>query len=211
MDTFINKSQPIPDDFFKQTLPMALFKSWYNEAIEHDAIDKPDAFCLSTIGVDEMPEGRILLLKTLDETTGYTFFSNSMSPKGQALIKNPKASMTFFWDQLGKQVRIQGAVKRATKDESDAYFRKRVRGSQIGAWVSEQSETLESREKMISQFKLLESEFEGREIPRPDNWVGYHLDPVKYEFWLNGEYRLHDRFQYLRVGDSQWDCRRVYP
>jgi pyridoxamine 5'-phosphate oxidase len=151
-----------------------------------------------------------LLLKGVD-ARGFSFFTNYRSAKGRGLEASGRGALTFYWGDLLRQVRAQGAVQRLSDEESDEYFRSRPRGSQIGAWASAQSEPLESREVLEARAREVEVRFAGGEIPRPAHWGGYLLIPHEIEFWQEGESRLHDRFRYRRIGDGPWTVERLNP
>lgn len=189
--------------------PVEAFRRWLAEAREHAGMKYANAMTLSTLSPDGMPQGRIVLLKGVD-SKGFRFFTNYGSEKGAALEAHPRASLSFYWDGLGRQVLIRGGVERLGAEESDEYFRTRPRGSQIGAWASEQSRVLESREVLERRYREIEERFEGREVPRPDHWGGFLLSPVRIEFWQDGAYRLHDRLLYTRE-DEGWRIERLSP
>jgi pyridoxamine 5'-phosphate oxidase len=190
--------------------PIAQFQEWFDQAKSHPKIRFAEAMCLSTIDPDGFPDGRIVLLRGLDER-GFIFYTNFHSAKGRALKANPNAALTFHWAPLDFQVRIQGSAEIVSDKEADAYFSARPRESQIGAWASDQSEPLDSRETLISRFKKFEKEFAHSEVPRPAHWSGFRVVPRKIEFWINGEYRLHDRFLYVKSKDGKWQLSRLYP
>ena len=148
-------------------------------------------------------------MKSFDET-GFVFYTNLNSAKGKALKHNPLAALTFYWEPFSWQVRIQGDIAPVSDREADDYFNTRPRGSQLGAWASEQSEPLESREKLEEKFRQYDEKFTGREISRPPHWGGYRVLPHRIEFWIGRDDRLHDRFLYERSGDS-WIMKRLYP
>ena len=190
--------------------PVETFKVWYDRAIQKSGLVNPNAMVLSTIGHDGFPDGRVLLLKNVRDGH-FVFFTNRQSNKGTALADNPKASLTFWWENLGRQVRVVGAVQAVPEAESDAYFASRPRGSRIGAWASEQSRPLESRDALERRVRELEEKWpSGADIPRPPHWGGYALEPVRIEFWQEGPFRLHDRFRYDQVGE-RWTLTRLYP
>ena len=189
--------------------PLELFARWFEEARELSRMEYPNAMTLSTVTPEGMPDGRIVLLKELD-ARGFTFYTNYRSAKGRALAQHPKAALTFYWDDLARQVRIRGPVERVSSEESEAYFRTRPRGSRIGACVSDQSRPLGGREALEARYRAMEARLEGGEIPRPDHWGGYRLLPAEMEFWQAGANRLHDRFLYRRNGDH-WAVERLAP
>jgi len=152
---------------------------------------------------------RTVLLKALDEN-GFVFFTNTRSRKGRQMAECPRAAATFLWKASGVQVQLIGTVSPVTAEEADAYFSTRDRGSQIGAWASQQSEPLDSRETLIDRVHELEKEYEGREVPRPSHWSGYRLNPESVEFWTQREFRLHDRFLHT-LEDGVWGVKRLNP
>jgi pyridoxamine 5'-phosphate oxidase len=163
--------------------------------------DLTNGFALATVGKDNRPSIRIVLLKALDER-GFVFYTNLESRKSRELRVNPAASACFWWPQLKEQVRVEGIVELVDDDEADAYFATRPRGSQLGAWASQQSEVLDSREALIGRFFKYMTEFKDRDVPRPDFWSGYRLVPESIEFWYDRDDRLHERQLYTREGDD---------
>jgi pyridoxamine 5'-phosphate oxidase len=182
---------------------------WVEQAKSDPQILNPTAMCLSTIDLNGFPDARVVLLKGATKE-GFMFFTNTHSNKGQALEKTPKAALTFYWEKLGKQIRIQGEVVFVSDQESDDYFHTRPRMSQIGAIASEQSQPLENRDILIQKTEALEKTFDGVQVPRPAHWKGYLLKPHKIEFWIDRPYRLHDRFLFT-LENSHWHCVRLYP
>ncbi len=188
--------------------PFALFNLWMNEARNSD-IKEPNAMILSTLR-DGRPTARVLLLKGLDER-GFVFFTNYLSHKGEDLKASPAASITFFWDHLERQVRIEGIVEKVSEEESTLYFHSRPRASQIGAWVSNQSAIIESREILEEKNNRLNEKFANTEvIPKPPYWGGYLLRPDSIEFWQGRPSRLHDRLLFTKTVDS-WKRERLSP
>ena len=190
--------------------PLALFRDWYAEAAKSEPND-PDAVALATVGPDGTPSARMVLLKGYDPA-GFVFYTNYESRKGQHLQAHTKAALLFHWKSLRRQVRLEGPVSQTTPQEADAYFATRARGSQIGAWASEQSRPLESRfalEKRVAEYTA--KHLVGT-VPRPAHWAGFHLQPLLIEFWQDGAFRLHDRLEYRReaVGEP-WTTRTLYP
>ncbi|MHB1277985.1 MAG: pyridoxamine 5'-phosphate oxidase [Bacteroidia bacterium] len=189
--------------------PIALFDTWFHDAVRAE-VAEPNAMCLSTAGDGKHPEARIVLLKGFNQE-GFEFFTNYHSQKGQALMANPFCSLTFFWPEVERQVRVNGESIKLTPEESDAYFASRPRGSQIGAWVSQQSERLESREQLEQRLKETRESFEEKEIIRPPHWGGYRVIPWRIEFWQGRPNRLHDRLLYERVTNTAWNLVRLSP
>ncbi|KAA3597933.1 MAG: pyridoxamine 5'-phosphate oxidase [Calditrichaeota bacterium] len=190
--------------------PFEQFKIWYQEANKIETVPIIETMCLSTIDANGFPDSRVVLLKSFDED-GFTFYTNLNSVKCKHLEKNPFASLCFHWQNLKRQVRIQGKVSQVLDSIADEYFASRPRGSQIGAWASEQSEVLASREILLKKVTDFEKKFENQEIPRPDFWSGFVVKPFKIEFWQDQENRLHDRFQYSLQNDNSWKIVRLNP
>lgn len=189
--------------------PAEQFLLWFREAVDA-SVNEPNAMHLSTVDEQRQPNGRIVLLKSCD-ATGFTFFTNYQSRKGAELAANPFASLTFFWPELERQVRIQGAVKFVSEHDSDAYFKSRPRGSRIGAWVSDQSQIIDSRQTLETRQKELEHQFQNSEVPRPAHWGGYCLEPARVEFWQGRASRLHDRICYTKSVNGGWKIERLAP
>ncbi len=188
--------------------PFQQFEKWFNEAILVKALE-PNAMTLSTVSENNRPSGRIVLLKGFTDA-GFTFFTNYQSHKGKDLAQNVNCALTFFWPELERQVRIEGMADRISNEESDEYFKTRPHKSQIGAWASPQSSTIASRGIVQDRYKSLEIKFDGREIPRPNQWGGYLTKPMLFEFWQGRPSRLHDRIQYTLVGE-EWRIERLAP
>jgi len=187
--------------------PLIQFKRWFEEAIRAEALEV-NAMTLSTLGKDGYPNGRIVLLKGID--SGFTFFTNYQSEKGQEIEKLSKGSLTFFWPELERQVRIKGDIIKITAEESDEYFFSRPYGSQVGAWTSPQSSRIESREVLNDRQLEIEQRFNNEPMQRPDNWGGYRLTPNRIEFWQGRSSRLHDRICY-DLNSSNWQISRLAP
>ena len=188
--------------------PFKLFDEWFAEARASE-INEPDATSLATAGVDGQPSVRMVLLKA-HGPAGFTFYTHEQSAKGHDLARNPRAALLFHWKSLCRQVRIEGTVERVSDGEADAYFATRTRDSQLGAWASDQSRPLESREVFEARFGEMTRRFEGRDVPRPDGWVGYRVVPERIEFWTARPHRLHERRLFTRDGDD-WAEGLLYP
>ena len=190
--------------------PVEQFGRWFAEAVADPRIVFAEAVCLSTLGPGDTPEGRMVLLKHFD-ARGFVFYTNLESAKSRSVQGHARAGMTFYWQPLGRQVRLRGAVEAVSPAEADAYFASRPRGSQLGAWASDQSRVLDTREALEARLAAAEARYAGREVPRPPHWSGYRIVPGAIEFWQEGAARLHDRFEYRRDGAGQWEVRRLYP
>ena len=189
--------------------PIEQFKVWLQEAIEAEA-EEPTALVLSTVNTAGRPSARVVLLKGVDGH-GFSFYTNYNSRKGQELERHPQAALTFFWPALERQVRIEGIVSKVSPQESDAYFHSRPRGSQIGAWVSPQSQVIPSRSVLEQREKELAEEFARTElVPRPEHWGGFQLQPDYVEFWQGRPSRLHDRIAY-ELENGIWQVKRLAP
>lgn len=189
--------------------PFKQFETWFNEAMAAQ-VPEPTAMTLATVSANNRPSARIVLLKGFSDQ-GFTFFTNYQSNKGKDLIENPYCSLSFFWPELERQVRIEGLSERVTGQESDAYFNSRPRESQLGAWTSPQSSVIASRKILEERFKALEMEYAGQPtIKRPSQWGGYLVKPFQVEFWQGRVSRLHDRIVYIKEG-ADWKIARLAP
>ena len=186
---------------------IALYKLW-SAICNHRPADI-NAMTLATADKNGKPSTRTVLLKSVDER-GFIFFTNYDSRKGRELAENPNAALTFFWSELERQVCVAGTVTKLPAAESEAYFKSRPRGSQIGAWASNQSEPIPDRAVLEAKWRELEKKFPG-EIPLPSNWGGFVLRPERIEFWQGRPSRLHDRFHYTRAADGAWKVERLSP
>ncbi len=188
--------------------PFHQFRIWFEEAVDSE-VPEVNAMCLSTMGLNGYPNGRIVLLKEVDH--GFVFFTNYESEKGQEIAANPKASLIFFWPELERQVRIMGDLEKVSAEESDTYFFSRPYDSQIGAWTSPQSREISSREELDRIQKSMEERFSKEPITRPLHWGGIRLIPFKIEFWQGRPSRLHDRVNYQKQADGAWKISRLAP
>lgn len=193
----------------KTPSPIARFQRWLADAKRSAAVKTFDACTLSSIDEAGFPDGRVVLLKEVD-ARGFTVYTNFQSSKGKSLLKRRKASLTFFWDALDRQVRVRGSVKPVAVEEADAYFATRPRESQIGAWASLQSAVLPDRATLLKRFAAANKRFDGMQVPRPPFWSGFRLAPKEIEFWSRGEHRLHHRELFTLRG-GRWTCKKLYP
>jgi pyridoxamine 5'-phosphate oxidase len=203
----IRRTQPLREQDVDPD-PLRQFERWFGDA-SAAGIRAPEATALATASAAGAPSVRTVLLKGADER-GFVFFTNYESRKGRELVENPRAALLFHWDALGRQVRVEGTVGRVVRAESEAYFRTRPRGGQLGALASRQSEPIASREALEARFSAAEVEHEGREIELPAYWGGFRLTPETYEFWQHRDNRLHDRLRYRRDGE-RWAIERLQP
>ena len=197
----LDKSDVMPN-------PVEQFRAWFEAAVEA-GVPEPNAMHVSTVSADGRPDGRIVLIKDVSEG-GFVFYTNYESRKGRQLTERPVAALTFFYPELERQIRIEGQVEKVSAEESDAYFNSRPRASQIGAWVSNQSRVVESREVLENRQRELEIQFDGQTVPRPPHWGGFRVVPDALEFWQGRPSRLHDRIRYRKEGE-QWIIERLSP
>lgn len=188
--------------------PYKQFAKWWKQALKSEIVE-PNAMTLATASADGMPSARIVLLKEFNEK-GFVFFTNYNSYKGQQLEENPKACLVFFWKEVERQVRLTGLVEKISAAESDEYFHSRPKESQVGANASPQSQVIKSREWLDESYKKL-AKAAGKDIQRPENWGGYRVKPVIFEFWQGRPGRLHDRLQYTLQNDGNWKIERLAP
>lgn len=188
--------------------PIALFDQWFAEAKVAE-INDPEAMTVATATPDGRPSARILLLKR-HGPEGFIFYTNAGSRKGDELEANPQAALLLHWKSLRRQVRIEGRIEEVSAAEADAYFATRSRDSQIGAWASDQSRSLDSRETFEERCDEVRTRFEGQDVPRPPRWTGYRVTPERIEFWSDRPHRLHERRLFTREGDG-WTEGLLYP
>ncbi len=191
--------------------PIAEFRALFAQAQAVDRLRLPDptAMSLATVSLDGAPSVRIVLLKHVDER-GFVFYTNLNSRKGRELTATPRAALCFYWPALDTQIRVEGTIEPVSDAEADAYFASRARESQIGAWASQQSETLASMDELRERVTAAEARFADQAVPRPPHWSGRRVKPSSIEFWHAGEFRLHERRRYERDG-SHWTMRRLFP
>ncbi len=190
------------------TDPFALFQTWFDEAVAAE-INDPDAMAIASVDENGMPSVRMVLLKEWSPD-GFVFYTNYESRKSGELMATGKAAFVIHWKSLRRQVRVVGAVSKASAAQSDAYFASRGQGSRIGAWASKQSQPLESRAALAAEVEATTAKF-GDEVPRPPHWGGFVIDPQEIEFWADGEHRLHDRFRFTLSASGNWDIQRLNP
>lgn len=189
--------------------PIEQFQHWLKQALDA-GLDDPTAMTVATVGSDGQPSQRIVLLKHVD-TDGFVFYTNFGSRKARDLEHNQRISLHFPWHRLERQVKVRGIARQLSTRESFAYFSSRPRDSQLAAWASEQSRPVSSRQLLMQQFEAMKSKFKSGEIPLPDRWGGYRVQPHAIEFWQGGASRLHDRFEYTLQTDSRWTVERLAP
>jgi len=196
------------ETIFDRAEPIGLFVEWLGDAKATEPNDA-NAMTLATVDPEGRPDARVVLLKDVD-ARGFTFYSNRESAKGQALAAHPSAALLFHWKSLRRQVRVRGAVEPVSEAEADAYFASRARESRIGAWASDQSRPLESRETLELAVARETARFADGDVPRPERWTGWRVVPDSVEFWRDRPFRLHDRLRFDRAG-SGWTKTRLWP
>jgi len=196
------------ETIFDRSEPVSLFIDWLNDAKAAEPNDA-NAMALSTVDGGGAPDSRMVLLKDVDPR-GFTFYSNAESAKGGQLAARPRAALLFHWKSLRRQVRVRGRVEPVTPAEADAYFASRARESRIGAWASDQSRPLASRDALEVAVARETARFEGGEVPRPEHWTGWRVIPDQVEFWRDRPFRLHDRLRFDRDG-AGWSRTRLQP
>jgi len=202
------ESEPLTEDSILKD-PVEQFKMWFEEATKAK-LPEPNAMTLATANVDFKPSARIVLLKGIVESS-FIFFTNYNSRKGKELLWNPYATLLFFWNELHRQVRIEGRVKKVSAEDSDNYFHSRPEQSQLSAAISPQSEKIPSRNFLEEKLTAAEKEFSGKQIPRPEHWGGYRVIPQTIEFWQGRPSRLHDRILFTLINENEWKIERLAP
>ena len=190
--------------------PMELFQTWFINADTSDMVDESNAMTISSIGLDGFPKSRVVLLKKFT-WEGFIFYTNYNSEKGKAIAANNNICLSFFWPALEQQIIIKGNANILAENLSDGYFESRPDGSKLGAWASDQSKVVQSREELDSNLKTFEKKFEGNEIERPKYWGGYLVKPISIEFWQGRPNRMHDRIRYTLEKDFSWKIERLAP
>ncbi|HVW13319.1 MAG TPA: pyridoxamine 5'-phosphate oxidase [Mucilaginibacter sp.] len=189
--------------------PIKQFDKWFNEALASQQ-HEPTAMTLATATPDGRPSARIVLMKGFDKE-GFSFYTNYLSRKGKEIAKNPLGALTFFWDTLERQVRIEGTIEKLSREESEKYFHSRPKGSQVGAVASPQSQEIPGREGLEKKWQELEAQYAGKDVPKPSHWGGYILKPRMIEFWQGRPSRLHDRILYKKTDNQNWKKVRLAP
>ena len=190
--------------------PMEFFQTWFLKADTSNMVDESNAMTVSSIGLDGFPKSRVVLLKKFT-WEGFIFYTNYNSEKGKAIAANNNICLSFFWPALEQQIIIKGNAEILAENLSDGYFESRPDGSKLGAWASNQSEIVSSREELDTLLKTFEKKFEGEEIIRPKHWGGYIVKPISIEFWQGRPNRMHDRIRYTLEEDFSWKKERLAP
>ncbi|MCO6500095.1 MAG: pyridoxamine 5'-phosphate oxidase [Vicingus serpentipes] len=216
MEELQNYLNSIRRDFADQPLdeksvadnPFKQFEKWFEEAVNAQILD-PYAMSLATVSYDDQPSTRIVYLRGISEE-GFKFYTNYNSQKGKDLLENKKVALNFFWGELERQIRIEGEVEKLSKKESDVYFAGRPRESQIGAWASTQSSIIKNRKELEDKVRYYTEHYKDMDVPRPDNWGGYIVKPLRVEFWQGRPNRLHDRLVFSK-NETDWELNRFAP
>jgi len=190
--------------------PIELFQEWFLNADQTDTVDESNAMTLSTIGTDGFPKSRVVLLKKFT-WEGFIFYTNYSSEKGKAIASNKNVCLSFFWPSLEQQIIIKGKAEKIAENLSDGYFESRPDGSKLGAWASNQSSVVSSREELDQNLKSFENKYKNQEIPRPNHWGGFIVKPESIEFWQGRPNRMHDRIRYTLQKDFNWKMERLAP
>ena len=206
----MDPAEVVDEGLFEGDDPFGLFGRWLKDAEAGEPND-PNGVAVATVDADGMPDVRMVLLKDWDPR-GFVFYTNVQSDKGRQLDADPKAALLFHWKSLRRQVRVRGPVEPVTDAESDAYYASRPRGSQVGAWASDQSRPLPSRAELEARVQAVDARYAGEAPPRPPFWRGYRVQPLSFEFWRDRRSRLHDRMVFRRDGlQARWTTLRLYP
>ncbi|WP_174299488.1 pyridoxamine 5'-phosphate oxidase [Caulobacter sp. S45] len=206
----MDPAEEVDEGLFEGDDPLGLFDRWLRAAEASEPND-PNGMAVATVDDRGLPDVRMVLLKDWD-ARGFVFYTNVQSDKGRQLEADPKAALLFHWKSLRRQVRIRGTVEAVTEAESDAYYASRPRGSQVGAWASDQSRPLPSRAELEARVQAVDDEYGGETPPRPPFWRGYRVQPLSFEFWRDRRSRLHDRMVFRREGlSASWTTLRLYP
>lgn len=206
-----NKQTPARTELLESSLdpdPIVQFQRWFKDALDAE-IPQANAMTLATATQDGKPSARVVLMKTAD-ARGFTFFTNYESRKGRELAENPRAALIFYWEDLGRQVRVEGTVEKVPAEESDAYFDTRPLENKLSSMASPQSEPV-TREELDRRYEALKSRYVTGHVPRPEQWGGYRVSPERMEFWQRRFARLNDRVAYERQKDGSWKIMRLAP
>ena len=190
--------------------PLELFQKWFYNVEQSNSVDEANAMTVSTIGTDGFPKSRVVLMKKFT-WEGFIFYTNYNSEKGQAIANNPNLCLSFFWPGMEQQIIIKGIAEKVPENLSDGYFESRPDGSKLGAWASNQSQIVASKDELLQNLEKFEQKFENSEIPRPKHWGGYLVKPKSIEFWQGRPNRMHDRILYTLQENFDWNIERLAP